>query len=61
MLVGESIEIAVLEPLGSNGPSIPLRLPLPQGIRSVFDSVLGRIAQGIAGLQQEAEGVRPWK
>ena len=61
MLVGESIEIAVLEPLGSNGPSIPLRLPLPQGVRSVFDSVLGRIAQGIAGLQQETEGVRPWK
>lgn len=60
-LFGEDIEIASIELFGEEGPSIPLKIPLPPAVRGATKSAMDELFARIRSLYAEASGAVLWE
>ena len=59
--LGNSIEIASIELLGENGPSIPITIPLPEAVKSQGVGVIQGLFARVRSYYIEVTGVRIWE
>ena len=59
--LGDEIEIASIELLGSGGPSIPITIPLPDAVKSQSVSMIQNIFEQLRSLHAETMEVRSWE
>lgn len=56
-----TIEVARIELLGPDGPSIPVEITVPQRIVSIGNDVVARAVDALRGLVGSVTGVRQWE
>ncbi len=59
--LSEGIEIAVIQPFGEDGPSVPLTLSLPSWASSAATSILDSFVEKLRLAYSSATGVRQWE
>lgn len=55
------IQVAVIEPLGEEGPSIPLSIALPPAAKNAASGLIEDVADGIRSVYAQVTGVRAWE
>lgn len=56
-----TIEIATIEVLGDGGPSIPIKIAVPQAVKDIASDVVQRVADGLRSVYAQVTGVRVWE
>ena len=59
--LGDSIEIASIELLGDDGPSIPITIPLPEEAKRYGIGMIQDMFDRIRSLYAQTTGVRAWE
>lgn len=59
--IGDSVEIASIELLGSGGPSIPITIPIPDEVKAQGVSAIQSIFARLRSQHAETMEVRPWE
>lgn len=59
--IGDSVEIAVIEPFGEGGPSLPITIAVPPAATSAAGDAIEGAVDAMKNIYAQAGGDRPWE
>ncbi|MEG0323912.1 MAG: molybdenum cofactor biosynthesis enzyme, partial [Raoultibacter sp.] len=58
---GGNVEIAVIEPFGEGGPSVPITIAVPPAATSIAADAVEGAVDAMKSIYAQAGGARPWE